>query len=154
MDYTKSSETIADVLKSAAPQGGTTMRYSELANLENARDSSVSQLKANYTQETQNKLDTKAFSDVQKTYQNMMYSAEGDLDTLKYAKDDVQGELDSQKTVLIQNEQARDILQILTLTLLATFVVYFLLGSFWFVHLIAFIVLGAGFGYSLYLKLR
>lgn len=154
MDYTKSSETIADILKSAAPQGGTTTRYSELANLDAARDSSVSQLKAKYTQETQNKLDTKAFSNVQKTYQNMLYSAEGDLDTIHYAKNDVQSEIDSKKTILIQNEQVRDILQILAATLLATFIVYFVLGSFWFVHLIAFAVLGAGFGYALYLKLR
>lgn len=154
MDYTKSAETIADILKSAAPQGGTTTRYTELTSADIARDSVVSKLKADYEQETHNKVDAKDFSNVQKTYQNMLYSAEGDLETIHSSKQDIQQELDSKKQILVQNEQTRTILQILAATLLATFIVYFVLGSFGYVHLVAFAVLGAGFGYALYLKLR
>lgn len=154
MDYTKTSDTIADIIKSAAPQGGSTVRYSELKTAETARDSVVSKLKADYAQETHNKVDAKDFSNVQKTYQNMLYSAEGDLETLQYSKKDIRHEIETKKEVLIQNEETRTILQIIAATLLATFIVYFVLGSFGIVHIIAFAVLGAGFGFALYLKLR
>lgn len=154
MDYTKSSETIADILKSAAPRGGSTARYSELEAADSARDGLVSQLKASYEQETTNKVDAKEFSNVQKTYQNMIYTAEGDLDTVYTSKRDIKQDINAKKETLAQNEETRNILQILAATLTATFIVYFVMGEFAYVHIVAFAVLSAGFGYAIFLKVR
>jgi hypothetical protein len=154
MDYAKSSETIADILKSAAPQGGSTARYSELEAADSARDGLVSQLKASYEQETTNKVDAKEFSNVQKTYKNMIYTAEGDLDTVYSSKRNIKQDIGVKKETLMQNQQTRDILQVLVAALTATFIVYFVMGDFEYVHIVAFAVLSAGFGYAIYLKVR
>jgi hypothetical protein len=154
MDYTKSSETIADILKSAGSQGGSTARYSELEAADSARDGLVSQLKASYEQETTNKVDAKEFSNVEKTYQNMIYTAEGDLETVYSSKQNIKQEINTQKENLVHNQKTRDILQILAATLTATFIVYFVLGEFQYVHIVAFAVLAAGFGYAIFLKVR
>jgi 1,4-dihydroxy-2-naphthoate octaprenyltransferase len=62
-------------------------------------------------------------------------------------KDDVKDSI-----VFMHSHKTQIILQIIIITLIAAFVVYYVLGSFEYVHIVAFGIICAGVGYAVYLN--
>lgn len=150
MDYEKVSQSIATLLKSATPEGGTTKDYGKIPAVDEQRDIIVSHLKSTYTTETGEMLNAKEFVDTANTYRNMLTSAEGEIETIQTREKTLEGEITKQKESIQKSKNVNNVLKILIVTILVTIVIYVLLGSW--AHILAFIVLLIGFGIALYTR--
>ena len=150
MDYEKTTDAINILLKSAAPEGGTTKDYEKIPGLDEQRDVVVSHLKSTYTTETGEMLNAKEVVDSANTYKHMLNSSNEELGNTRHKIKKIKERIASTKIDLEKAEKIRNILQILTLTVVIAIGLYFGLG-YW-AHTPAFFILLAGFGYVLYTR--
>lgn len=150
MDYDNVSQSIATLLKSAVPEGGTTQNYDKIPAVDEQRDIIVSHLKSTYTTETGEMINAKEFVDTANTYRNMVRSSEGELETIQTRTRTLETEITKEKESIQNSKQVNNILKILFITVLLVIVNY-AIGGPW-VHAIGFIILIIGFGVSLYTR--
>jgi hypothetical protein len=150
MDYAKTTDAVNILLKSAAPEGGTTKDYDKIPGVDAQRDIVVSHLKSTYTTETGEMLNAKELVDSANTYKHMLNSSDEELGNTRHKIKRIKERIASTKIDLEKAEKVRNILQILTLTVVVAIGIY--LGLGYWGHTPAFFVLLAGFGYVLYTR--
>jgi hypothetical protein len=150
MDYAKTTDAVNILLKSAAPEGGTTKDYDKISGVDGQRDLVVSHLKSTYTTETGEMLNAKEVVDSANTYKHMLNSSNEELGNTRHKIKRIKEKIASTKIDLEKAEKIRNILQILTVTVVVAIGVYLGLGSW--AHTPAFFILLAGFGYVLYTR--
>lgn len=150
MDYDKVSQSIATLLKSAVPEGGTTKDYDKIPAVDEQRDIIISHLKSTYTTETGEMLNAKEFVDTSKTYKNMLKVSEGEIETIHTKEKTLESEITKKKEVIQKSKSVNNILKILFVTLLLAIVTYVVLSSW--AHVLVFIILLTGFGIAVYTR--
>lgn len=150
MDYDKVSQTITTLLKSAAPEGGTTKEYSKIPAVDEQRDIIISHLKSTYTTETGEMINAKELVDISNTYKNMLTVAEGESDTVQTRRQTLEDAIRKQKDHIEKSKNVNNILKILVATMFLA-VVNYAIGGPW-VHGIAIILLIIGLGIALYTR--
>lgn len=150
MDYTKVGDSIAILLKSAVPEGGTTQNYDRIAPVEEQRELIVSHIKSTYTTDTGEMLNGKEVIDASNTYKNMLTSSEGELETIRTTSKTLESEITRGKSEIEESRKINNILKILIGTVLLVIVNY-AIGGAW-VHGVAFLLLIIGFGIALYTR--
>lgn len=150
MDYAKTTDAVNILLKSAAPEGGTTKDYDKIPGVDSQRDLVVSHLKSTYTTETGEMLNAKEVVDSANTYKHMLNSSNEELGNTRQKIKRIEARIATTKADLKKAEKVKNVLQVLTLTVVIAIGVYLGLGSWG--HTPAFFVLLAGFGYVLYTR--
>ena len=150
MDYAKTTDAVNILLKSAAPEGGTTKDYDKISGIDGQRDLVVSHLKSTYTTETGEMLNAKEVVDSANTYKHMLNSSNEELGNTRQKIKSIEARIATTKADLKKAEKVKNVLQVLTLTVVIAVGVYLGLGSWG--HTPAFFVLLAGFGYVLYTR--
>ena len=150
MDYAKTTDAVNILLKSAAPEGGTTKDYDKISGIDGQRDLVVSHLKSTYTTETGEMLNAKEVVDSANTYKHMLNSSNEELGNTRQKIKRIEARIATTKADLKKAEKVKNVLQVLTLTVVIAIGVYLGLGSWG--HTPAFFVLLAGFGYVLYTR--
>ena len=150
MDYGKATESINFLLKSATPEGGTTVQYDKIPAIEAQRDLIVSHVKCAYTSDTGEMLNSKEFIDTSKNYKNMLTTQSNQLEESKGKLKRLEENVEKGTTEVEKIERTTRILMILLITVSITIGLYLLGGGY--MHGPAFIVLVAGFMIVLYTR--
>lgn len=150
MDYAKTTDAVNILLKSAAPEGGSTKDYDKIPGVDAQRDLVVSHLKSTYTTDTGEMLNAKEFVDSANTYKHMLDSSTDELGKTKDRIKTIESRITTTKMDLEKAEKIRNILQILTVTVVIAIGVY--LGLGYWAHTPAFFILLAGFMYVLHTR--
>ena len=150
MDYAQVTDAVNILLKTAAPEGGTTKDYDKIPGADAQRDLVVSHLKSTYTTETGEMLNSKELVDSINTHKHMMDSSNDELGNTRNKIRKLTETIATTQTDLEKAQKIKNILQILTITVVITIGVYIGMGSWG--HTIAFFVLLAGFMYVLYTR--
>jgi len=150
MDYAKVTDAVNILLKTAAPEGGTTKDYDKLPGVDAQRDLVVSHLKSTYTTETGEMLNAKEVVDSANTYKHMMDSSTDELGNTRAKIRTLTEKIATTQTDLEKAQKIKNVLQILTVTVVITIGVYIGMGSWG--HTPAFFVLLAGFMYVLHTR--
>jgi uncharacterized membrane-anchored protein YhcB (DUF1043 family) len=150
MDYAKTTDAVNILLKSAAPEGGTTKDYEKIPGVDEQRDIIVSHLKSTYTTETGEMLNAKEVVDSANTYRHMLNSSDEELGNTRNKIKRIKERIATTKLDMEKAEKVRNILQILTLTVVVAIGIY--LGLGYWGHTPAFFILLAGLMYVLYTR--
>jgi hypothetical protein len=150
MDYEKTTDAVNILLKSAAPEGGTTTDYDKIPGLDEQRDLVVSHLKSTYTTETGEMLNAKEVVDSANTYRHMLNSSDEELGNTRHRIKIIKERIATTKMDLEKAEKVRNILQVLSLAVAIAIGLYLGLGSWG--HTPAFLILLAGLIYVLYTR--
>ena len=148
MDYRQVGDSISTLLKTAAPEGGSTSRYDRIPLANDSREIIVSHIKSTYTTETGEMINGKEVIDTANTYKNMLKSSEGELESIKSKEKTLEAEIAKEREHVKRSKQTNSMLQILFWTIIAVIGVYAVGGSW--VHGIGLAVLLVGFGFVLY----
>ena len=150
MDYLKKSQDIATLLKSAAPEGGTTAAYDKIPTADEDRELIVSHLKSTYTSETGEMLSAKEFVDTANTYKNMMKGADDELKNTRDKVKELREKIQVAETEVGKSESIKNILLILAVSVVIAVALYFVGGEM--SHGIALVALVCGFWYATYTR--
>jgi len=146
MDYLKKSQEIATLLKSAAPEGGTTSDYDKIPTADQDREVIISHLKSTYTSETGEMLNAKEFTDTAKTYKNMMLGTDDELGKTRNKMKELRDKIQEAETEVGKSEKVKNILLILVVSV-GIAVALYIMGGEW-AHGSALVVLLLGFWYA------
>lgn len=150
MDYANTTDALNILLKTAAPEGGTVKDYDKIPGVDAHREFVVSHLKSTYTTETGEMLNAKEVVDSANTYKHMLDSSSEELGTTRNKIKKINRRIESAKLDLEKSEKVRNILQVLTVTVVLAIGVYLALGSWG--HSPVFFILLAGFMFVLHTR--
>jgi hypothetical protein len=150
MDYGKATESINILLKTATPEGGSTVQYDKIPTIEAQRDLIVSHVKCTYTSDTGEMLNSKEFVDTSKNYKNMLTTQTNQVEHSKGKLKRLEENVKKGSTEVEKIERTTRILLILLITVSITIGLYLLGGQY--AHSPAFMVLIAGFMIVLYTR--
>jgi len=148
MDYRRVGDSITTLLKTAAPEGGSTSKYDKIPLADDSREIIVSHIRSTYTTETGEMINAKEVVDTSNTYKNMLKSTQGELESIKTRTRQLKSKISIEKENVKRSKRTNNMLQILFWTIVIVIAVYSIGGSW--VHGVGFLVLIIGFGIALY----
>ena len=150
MDYGQLSTQVETIIKSGGTEGGTTMRYNDIAAIDGQRELVVSHLKYVYDDGTTNMINAKEVTNIANEYNNLETILSGSVNDVRGKVRSADQNVSGAKVELRKKEKVRDVLKLLAITLAIVAVLYLVGGSWTFIHVPVLVVLLGGFGYSVY----